>query len=192
MTNKGELEVLVTEYASFSRRFIAVVLDFLILIVPCIIAGHIVPFIGGLIVVFFYAPVLECSSLRATIGKHLVGIQVVDIEQRRISFQSSLIRNVLKIISTSFFFLGHFVALFTRRHQSLHDMLSDTIVVYGRSEEPIVPAWTNSVRRIFSSKFISIEEDSLTKLERLQRLREKGAITEEEFLIQKKKILKNE
>jgi uncharacterized RDD family membrane protein YckC len=187
-------ETLDTNYASFGRRFCAFLLDALIIAIPLAVGGHLVPIFGGILVMFLYAPILECSPLQATIGKHLMGIQVVDLQGRRISFQAALIRNVVKVFSTGILFIGYLFALFTEKHQALHDLLADTLVVYGRNDtQPIVDAWSTTVKDVFQGAKSTVAGglggDALTNLERLQNLRERGAITEDEFQTQKRKIL---
>jgi uncharacterized RDD family membrane protein YckC len=180
------------QYASFGRRFLALLLDFMILFIPASIMGQIVPVVGSLVVWFFYTPMFESSELRATLGKHLMGIQVTDAMGRRVSFRTSLIRNVLKIISSALCFFGYLIALFTSKRQTLHDLLAETLVVYGRSERPIADAWLESVRDLFQATPLATGSlnSSLSQLERLQELRNSGALTEEEFQAQKAKILK--
>ncbi len=173
-----------SSYSSLSRRAIALLLDWMILAVPCAVMGHIIPVLGGLAVAFFYAPILESSEIRATIGKHLMGIQVTDMQGGRITFRDALIRNLLKAFSTLLLFLGFFVALFTEKKQTVHDLVADTLVVDGRSDRAIGDAWITGVRELFN-----MEGSSVSELERLQALRDRGALTEEEFQEQKRKIL---
>lgn len=179
--------------ASLGRRALAFLLDALILAIPCAIGVQLIPVIGGLAVLFFYAPVLEASELRATLGKHLVGIQVADPMGRRISFKAAFLRNLLKYATFSFFFIGFVFAFFTKRKQTLHDLLADTLVVYGRSDLAVGDAWMESVKKIFrfdGSPFAAKNGGSaVAQLERLQVLREKGALTEDEFQREKARIL---
>jgi uncharacterized RDD family membrane protein YckC len=201
-------------YASLGRRLLAFALDWLILTIPMVIGGHLIPVLGGLIVWFFYAPMMDSSTARATLGKHLCGIQVTDPSGRRISLKAALIRNVMKIISMALLFIGFFFALFTTRKQALHDMLAETQVVYGRDDHPVTDAWVANVKEVFTSGgtatvaaprdvgtggsgtggFVApahwADADSIAaQLERLQALREKGTLTEDEFQQAKKKIL---
>src|SRR5690606_2364027 len=97
----------------FGRRVLAYLLDALILAVPAAILGNVVPVLGGIVAWFFYAPVLEASELRATLGKYLVGIQVTDLSGRRISLRASVVRNILKVVSAILLFIGFIVALFS-------------------------------------------------------------------------------
>lgn len=176
-------------YASLGRRLLAFILDAVILFLPCAIGGHLIPFIGGVIVWFFYAPILEASELRATLGKHLMGIQVVDTAGRRISLRASIIRNVLKFASSILLFIGFFFALFTARRQALHDILAETTVVYGRSSQPVADAWIATTRDLFQTHSPGSSHSTISQLERIQTLRDRGALTEEEFQEQKRRIL---
>ena len=176
-------------YTSFGRRFIALFLDALILALPCAITAQAIPFLGAVLIFIFYAPIFECSRLRATPGKYWMGIEVADLQEERISFQVSLIRNIAKLFSSALFFLGYVVALFTSKKQSLHDLLANTVVIYGRHEYSVVDAWVETIREVFGSKIFKNSTDPLSKLERLQILREKNALTEEEFQKEKDKLL---
>jgi uncharacterized RDD family membrane protein YckC len=88
-----------------SRRLGALLIDGFILGVMSFFAEHMVPWLGSLIIWFLYAPILESSEIRATLGKHLMGIQVVDLNGYRISFRSAVIRNLMKIVSGAILFI---------------------------------------------------------------------------------------
>jgi uncharacterized RDD family membrane protein YckC len=180
-----------SNYASFGRRLGAVILDMLILLIPGLILGSILPVAGGLVVWFFYAPFLESSALRATIGKKLMGIQVSDVNGHRLTFATALLREVMKMVSSFLFFLPHLLAIFTERKQAMHDLVAGSVVTYGRAEIPVVDAWTDSVKEVFGSLNTGAKAaagtagsgsgDRLAELERLQSLYERGALTQEEF-----------
>ena len=184
-------------YASLSRRAGAFIIDCVILGIIGGIAAHIIPVLGGIIAWFFYGPILESSVIRATIGKHLMGIQVADLMGRRISLRAALIRNALKLVSAAILFIGFIVALFNRKKQTLHDMLADTVVLYGRSEVPVVDAWMETSKEAFRAGKESLHthttpagaESVVDQLERLQNLRNQGALTEEQYEAAKSKIL---
>ena len=139
-------------YSSISRRFLAMLLDWAIILIPVAIAAHLIPIVGGIIFVFFYYPVFESSRLQATIGKNLMGIEVVSPAGGRISFRAGCARLLMKLLSMAFFCLGHALALFTERKQSLHDLVADTVVVYGRREVSMADAWIEQVREVFRGK----------------------------------------
>jgi uncharacterized RDD family membrane protein YckC len=180
-----------SEYAGFWRRFLAMFLDFLVMIVPGMIFQNIIPIVGGIIAWFLYAPLLESSDLKGTLGKYWVGIQVIDTKGRRLTFQAALLRNLMKLVSTTLCFVGHLAALFTAKSQAVHDLLAESLVVYGRTEQSVWEAWLGSFKRVFPSAegAGAGRRDALSRLERLQTLREKGAISEEEFQTEKGKIL---
>lgn len=171
------------DYASLGRRTVAFLLDVLILLVPMAIATHLIPFVGLVIVLFFYAPILEASELRATLGKHLMGIQVSDAMGRRITLRATVVRNLVKYVSVPLLCFSCFFALFTKKRQALHDLLVDSYVIYGRSLHPIGDAWSTGVKELFHT-----QSSTISSLERLQTLRERGAITEEEFQAEKRKL----
>jgi uncharacterized RDD family membrane protein YckC len=180
----------VRNYASFFRRWGAVFLDGLVLIIPGILLGKIFPFVGGVFLWLLYSPFLESSSLRATIGKKLLGIQVVDLQGNTITFRAAMIRSLMKLVSCVFGFLPHLLALFTDRKQALHDIVAETVVVYGRNEASVVDAWVDSFQSVFRIPSDGAKSsDSISALERLQALHERGALSKEEFEAEKRKIL---
>ena len=193
-------------YASLGRRFLALVLDGIILAIPALMLSMLIPFFGGLLAYFLYAPIFESSDLRATPGKYLVGIEVVDLNGQRLPFRAALLRNIIKAISTALLFLGFILALFSERKQTVHDLIAESLVIYGRTEIPVLGAWIDQVKNIFGNKEDESQiqnpltlastapepargSNALNELERLQALREKGALTEEEFQDQKRKII---
>jgi len=194
MTNlTNEINLLPDRHASFGRRFLAVCLDFLVLLIPGILLGSVFPILGGMLCWFLYAPFLESSVLKATVGKKLMGIQVVDAAGARISFRAAMIRALVKLISSVFCCLPYLTALFTEKKQAVHDILAETEVVYGRSEVSAMDAWMENIRDVFRGAEASLSPrntgDRLGALERLQALYERGALTKEEFEREKQKLL---
>ena len=140
-------------YAGFWLRWVACVVDSIILSVPILIpvmfaalagvisAGHepepspamvlfillFVPF--SMIVTWLYFAFLESSPDQGTLGKRLLGLKVTDQEGRRISFGRATGRYFAKILSGLPFNLGYIIAAFTARKQALHDMIAKTLVV---------------------------------------------------------------
>ncbi len=185
-----------TNYASISRRIGAMLIDFLIIGFASLVINQALPIVGPLLLMALYAPIFESSEARATLGKHAMGVQVSDLSGRRITFQAALIRFGMKLVSSSLMFLGHFFAFFTEKHQALHDLVAETVVVYGRSEKPLADAWLEQIRAIFRAANLTSSGGDTAKpksrvdeLERLQALREKGTLTEEEFQREKARIL---
>jgi uncharacterized RDD family membrane protein YckC len=128
------------EYSGFWRRFVAYVIDnilisvvfWLVALVLGAIAGDggvIVAYILGTIGVFVYFAAMESSTSQATIGKIALGIQVTDLQGNRISFGKALGRNLAKILSALILYIGFIMAAFTAKKQGLHDMIAGTLVV---------------------------------------------------------------
>lgn len=182
--------------ASVFNRALALLLDAIIVSIPAIALSHLMPFAGGILIGVLYWPLLEASELRATLGKYALGLQVTDLQGGRLSLQTSFIRYGMKIVSSAICFLGYLPALFSERKQALHDMVAGTLVVYGKSSQPVGEAWLRSAQSAAQAGRSALgdvvgadESTKLAQLERLQALRERGALTEEEFVREKAKIL---
>jgi uncharacterized RDD family membrane protein YckC len=145
------------QYAGFWLRFVAFIIDAIILgIVGFIIT---MPFVGlsmgalmrgrpmspeDLVPLFaamgrvfvirfvlnwLYFALLESSAWQATLGKKALGLEVTDLEGRRIGFGRASGRFFGKIISTMILFIGFIMAGLTARKQALHDMLAGCLVI---------------------------------------------------------------
>ncbi len=65
-----------------------------------------------------------------TLGKYIVKIKVVDLETgRTLSFMQAFWRASVRVISEMFFYIGFLFALFSTLHQTLHDKLSNSVVI---------------------------------------------------------------
>lgn len=127
-----------TQYASFGKRFLAALLDGVIL---AIINGLISAVLGknsglaslvGILIAWLYYAVQESSEKQATLGKQALGIVVTDLEGKRIDFVKATIRYFSKILSTLILMIGYIMAAFTEKKQALHDMIAGTLVVNRR------------------------------------------------------------
>jgi uncharacterized RDD family membrane protein YckC len=96
-----------------------------------------IPFIGLMLriavisslIQWLYFSLMESSSWQATLGKKALGLEVTDLEGRRISFGRATGRYFAKIISTIILFIGYIMAGFTEKKQALHDMIAGTLVL---------------------------------------------------------------
>lgn len=115
------------EYASFLPRFVAFLIDALILIV----AGILVPFLKllGILVPWLYFAYLESSEKQATLGKTAMGLKVTDMDGKRLSFATATVRYFAKILSALILFLGFVMIAFDAKKQGLHDKIAGTLVV---------------------------------------------------------------
>jgi uncharacterized RDD family membrane protein YckC len=125
-----------TQYAGFFERFLAVLIDAVILsIANWVIRFALGPFVSlftGLVIGIAYEVYFLSSPKQATIGKQALGIIVTDLNGGRIDPGKAALRWVGKIISCLILFIGYIMAAFTERKQALHDMIAGTIVVKGK------------------------------------------------------------
>ena len=142
------------EYAGFWRRFVAYLIDYLIIGAGAFAVGFLIGIVagvagaddvkGGWLVAIYvitiagyylYYAFMESSANQATVGKIALGLKVADEEGNRISFGRALGRTVAKILSALILFMGFVMAGFTDRKQALHDKIAHTLVV-KRSAAP--------------------------------------------------------
>lgn len=115
-------------YCGFWRRFVASLIDMLILFIPVLLLVAIeMKSLAGIIPLFYYA-FFENSNKQATLGKMALGIKVVDLNGNRITFFSAIARTLCKSISALFMF-GFIMAAFTDKKQAFHDIAAGTFVV---------------------------------------------------------------
>jgi len=130
----------VLQPAGFWLRVVAFIVDYALLLIlggamlmGAVSAGGtelVVPvYLLWMLIGFLYWPVLESTSLRATIGKAMVGLVVADIDGGGLPFVRSLLRNLAKIISAIPLFIGFLLAAFTTRKQALHDLITKAVVL---------------------------------------------------------------
>jgi uncharacterized RDD family membrane protein YckC len=87
--------------------------------------GALILIIGG----WLYAALMESGPGRATIGKKILSMAVVDLEGDRIGFAQASGRYFAKILSLVIFMIGFLMVAFTARKQGLHDILAKTLVI---------------------------------------------------------------
>jgi uncharacterized RDD family membrane protein YckC len=65
-----------------------------------------------------------------TIGKYIVKIKVIDPNsEQRPSFQQAFLRASIRLVSEAFLYIGFIMAFFSPLKQTLHDKLSNCVVV---------------------------------------------------------------
>lgn len=139
-------------YAGFWRRFAALTIDMLILFIPTMAIDAVVPFLGTLLFSILYYPVLESSPLKATIGKVIMGIIVVNTSGEKISFKQAFIRYFMKTVSALILCIGYLMNLFTDKRQTLHDMVANVYVIKGKAtvEDNYFDIWFDNLKRLFA------------------------------------------
>lgn len=126
-------------YAGFFRRFVALVIDSLIIFIPSWIAGVAIPFVGAVAINFLYSVILESSSAKSTPGKFLMGIMVLDESGQQLSFSKACIRYFMKFVSGMIMMIGYLIQFFTVKRQALHDIVAGAVVVHH--SETLSPNW---------------------------------------------------
>lgn len=139
------------DYAGFWMRFIAFIIDFVVLMIVLLPAAFVfgtpeinletgatsynLPNLVLPLVSLIYCAGFEASAKQATPGKMALGLIVTDPSGARVSYLRAAGRFVLKLIMLLVFLpgvLGIILAAFTPRKQGLQDMLTKTVVVRGK------------------------------------------------------------
>ena len=122
----------VARYAAFWERFVAQVIDAVILSVA---TGTVftATFGAGMAIGFFspwlYEAFMTSSEWQATVGKRVMSIVVTDLNGNRMSFARATGRHFAKYISVFLLGIGFVIAAFTAKKQALHDMIAETLVM---------------------------------------------------------------
>ncbi|MCX7977630.1 MAG: RDD family protein [Bdellovibrionaceae bacterium] len=188
------------KYAGFWRRFVAKLIDFVLLALPTSVMGAMGSFVY-LLLAFLYFPFFESSEARGTLGKMAMGIEVVDEKGDSLSFRRALVRWLMSYVSGFLLGIGYLMNLFTPRRQTLHDLVAGALVIHRKGSLPddLMGSWLKQFQSVFSVNNTvsprpnsSVEERSATyrDLEKLHELYRRGALTEEEYQQQKKELLK--
>lgn len=137
------------KYATFLSRFLASLIDGIIVYILSFLAGAIVGFffgvmtggsegagilgaIVGTVISWLYYALLESSEKQATLGKQALGIVVTDLNGSPISFARATGRYFAKYLSAIILLIGYIMAAFTEKKQALHDMIAGTLVMSNK------------------------------------------------------------
>lgn len=71
-----------------------------------------------------------------TPGKALMGLRIITVEGRKISFFRALLRYLAYFLSAGLFFLGFIWIFVDERRQGWHDKIAGTIVIYTWAAKP--------------------------------------------------------
>lgn len=134
-------------YASFGKRFLAILIDcFIIFAISLILAP--VSFLS--IIVYF--PVFESSRLKGTPGKLLMGTIIINEDGSTLSYKRAFLRQLLRIVTGFTCLLGYLMFFFTDRRQALHDYLIRSVVIEAEiPSDNYFYAWWDKVKELFSS-----------------------------------------
>lgn len=142
-------------YANLSKRLGALLIDMLIIIVL------IAPFLYGFIVwmlnrellspimitivsslielipFWLYFSLFESSKFKASIGKMIFKIIVVDYKGERLSFKKAAIRSLFKIISLMLGLIELVIIVTSKKKQATHDNIVNTLVLESGYENEL-------------------------------------------------------
>ena len=146
------------EYAGFWLRFIAWIIDLIVLVIVNVVLLTILAIIAQLnghrilshrrpfgfngflspentvewIVGWIYYALLESSVLQATLGKMALGLVVTDLNGQRLTFGRASGRYWGRFVSDFTICIGFMMAGWTQRKQALHDIMASCLVIRKR------------------------------------------------------------
>lgn len=139
-------------YGGFRRRWLAAILDVLILMIPGQLVLMVIripwvseldagtsPLLASLLALinsvislcfnWIYFALMESSHRQATVGKMALGLIVTNETGGRVTFGQATGRYFGRILSAIILLMGYFMNLWDPRRQTLHDKLSHCLVV---------------------------------------------------------------
>lgn len=140
-------------YAGFWRRFVAYMLDGIILSIPGYFIGMLMGYnmfsgfgrhqsFGAIftttyisanlvttIINWLYFALQESGPAQATLGKRALGVKVIGGNGQRITFMNATGRYFGKIVSAITLLVGFMMAGWDSRKQALHDKMANTFVI---------------------------------------------------------------
>ncbi len=129
MENKEEIK-----YAGFWVRVLAAFIDGFILAIPITLIEALFGEDSWMSIVFVivlwwqYTAQMLSSSWRATVGKKVVGLEVLDTNLVQLTFREATFRFLYSFVSYSFI-LPIFMIFFNDKKQTFHDYFAKTIVI---------------------------------------------------------------
>lgn len=172
--------------AGLASRFLAILLDSLIVIAISAMIHLILYLLApfglkeaiAIAIIFLlqwsYHIYFDVKKGGQTPGKHLCGLRVVDSRGLPITFQQSLVRNVVRVLDFApiFYGLGGLVSLFDRNHRRLGDIVADTLVIQERE------AVDYSRQLADPRRFNTLKTPQITR-----KIRHRVTLEEREFLL---------
>lgn len=80
-------------------------------------------------ILFLYWILLEASVWQASLGKKIMGLQVVTQDGGRPNIFQCAARNLLKVLSAIILFIGFMMAGWTDKKQALHDKIPNLLII---------------------------------------------------------------
>jgi uncharacterized RDD family membrane protein YckC len=100
--------------------------------------GYAFAFVAGFLVFAGYDVLFEVFNSGRTPGKRLNGLRVVRVDGSPVTFFTSAVRNVLRLVDLlpGMYLVGIATILVTRQNQRLGDVAAGTLVVRERTQQP--------------------------------------------------------
>jgi energy-coupling factor transporter ATP-binding protein EcfA2 len=131
--NLLDLPVLRDPFASYGWRLLGFSIDafmffFLLGVCGALLKESMVTYAICLPAWFFYQTLTMRSKRQATLGMRVVRVYVADLNGNVISWKKATIRHFARLL-TIYSVVGPFMPLWTKRHQTLHDLIAGTVVL---------------------------------------------------------------
>ena len=123
------------EYAGFWMRFLAAIIDGLILLIPNIVLAAAVDAPGNTLLSIALGLIYTVgfwSAQGATPGKMIMGIEITKANGEEIDFGTALLRYIGYIASAITLGIGYLMIAFTGQKRGLHDYIAGTVVTKTR------------------------------------------------------------
>jgi len=96
--------------------------------------------VGSLFMYWLYSALFESSARQATLGQQVLGLQVMDLDGRRVSFARATGRYFAQLLSVLLCGVGYLFNLWTSRRQTLHDLVAGCVLVRADRVPHAAPA----------------------------------------------------
>lgn len=124
-------------YGDLGKRIVASIIDSIVLSIIGFLLGLTLSFIGVIIapiISWLYYILMEGGSWHATLGKRVMGLYVADSNGNGITYSTSILRLIGKMLSGLILGIGYLMAFFNDTKQGLHDMIAKTYVLNGQPQ----------------------------------------------------------
>ena len=116
-------------YAGFWYRFLAGLIDYIVLAIISVILAFI-PIVGWILLIFLYwlyFAIQHSSKSQATLGMRALDIKICSENHNKIGFWRASGNYFVSTLSAMLLFVGFFMIGFTGRKQGLHNFISRTL-----------------------------------------------------------------
>jgi len=189
----------VASYSGFWIRCVALVIDFFITMIPTTIVFSVLgldkrqqvdPLTTAGIIFYLsmfafwilYFGVFQ-AKYEGTLGKRIVGIRLVTNDFKTLSIWQGIFRYFMYNVSAIPLFDGFLLIGLHSQKKGLHDIIVKTVVVPNDYLEAVRSG------KLPDSSSKPINQNNLEAIDRLHQLKQKGALTEEEYREQKNKLI---